>query len=597
MTFFHSRNNCARFASLFATSVLVFTTAQGAGVAFAVGTSAPETPAPSTQPAGTQTAHVLYFQDAHEFAPVTWDDGSENGGIAYLSTVLRNAQSAQPDAITAFGGEVAGGTLFGAVYKGEPFVDAFNDLGVDVAGFGQHDFDQGSEWTTQLIDQAEYPWISSNLTHLDGTAFSEDGTTYVQESGGLKVGFLSLTSEMETTAGGASVVQRDLVESARQAAQSLKEQGVDVTVAITQISPDQATDVLTAVPDIDVAFTEENGRQITEQATSDGRLVISGQPDFASVIDASLTVDGAGQVSVTYDALPVNPQVEADPEYAQIAADYDQRTRDQLAQQVGSATEGLDQEELGFQVAQAYREYYGTDFGWQNAGGIRTDISEGDVTRQDVMSVLPFGNVVIAIEVTGAQLKDALEAAVESDLTTVGRGYPRPSGFTFDVDLEAPMGQRVSNLRTSSGDPITDDATYTLSVTKYVVGGGDGVTAFQNAPVVDDAEVTDAHVFQTFIEKHASIPVAADAVDEPSTVPSAVPSTVPSATTSAPVPTDMPTDGQSASDGQGAGTQGEEASAGGALPRTGAQVGVALAVGLALVVAGLGVIRFSRRRS
>lgn len=359
------------------------------GSASETGSASPNSRA--SQQGAPKSARILYFQDAHEFQPVTWDDGSLNGGIAYLATVLKQAKQDRPDAIAAFGGEVAGGTLFGAVYKGEPFVEAYNDLGVDVAGFGQHDFDQGSQWTSTLIDRAEYPWISSNLTHLDGSPFSPDGTTYVQESGGVKVGFLSLTSEMDTTAGGSSVVQKDLVESARAAAAQLEAAGVDATVAITQISPDDAVDVLNAVPDIDAAFTEENGRQITEARTDDGRLVVSGQPDFASIIAADVTVGEGGQVSVAYEPLPVNPSVPADPEYAAIASEYETKLDEQLSAPVGEASADLNTEELGFQVARAYREHYGTDFGWQNAGGIRAEVVAGEVTRRDILSVLPFG--------------------------------------------------------------------------------------------------------------------------------------------------------------------------------------------------------------
>ena len=107
---------------------------------------------------------VVYFQDMKEFEPRTWDDGSQQGGIAYLATALETLREEEGDPIVAFGGELAAGSLFGSVFRGEPFVEAFNELGVDVGNFGNHDFDYGLDHTRSLIEKAEFPWISSNLT-------------------------------------------------------------------------------------------------------------------------------------------------------------------------------------------------------------------------------------------------------------------------------------------------------------------------------------------------------------------------------------------------------------------------------------------------
>ena len=133
-----------------------------------------------------------------------------------------------------FGGELAAGSLFGSVFPGEPFVDAFNDLGVDVGNFGNHDFDYGVEHTRDLIDRAEFPWISSNLTTQGGNPISEDGTMFQSKSGDLNVGFVSLTADLDRTVAAKDVVVGDFVEAARGDVDRLRAQDVDAISSYLQ---------------------------------------------------------------------------------------------------------------------------------------------------------------------------------------------------------------------------------------------------------------------------------------------------------------------------------------------------------------------------
>lgn len=113
-------------------------------------------------------ASVLYFQDGHDIAPVKQTsakvpNSDEHGGLARLATVLADECAKGIPTDTAFGGDLGGGTLFGAMFRGEAMVDAFNTVGVNIAGFGQHDFDFGLEQTMKNVRVSSFPWVSSNL--------------------------------------------------------------------------------------------------------------------------------------------------------------------------------------------------------------------------------------------------------------------------------------------------------------------------------------------------------------------------------------------------------------------------------------------------
>ena len=359
---------------------------------------------------------VVYFQDMKEFEPRAWDDGSHQGGIAYLATALDTLRKEEGDPIVAFGGELAAGSLFGSVFRGEPFVEAFNELGVDVGNFGNHDFDYGLDHTRNLIEKAEFPWISSNLTTENGEPISEDGTTYTAKSGELTVGFVSLTADLDRTVAAKDVVMGDFVDSARAGVDKLEEDGVDAIVLLSQISKEDTTRVMEEVPELAAALREENEAQSPEEITYtvDGRPIVAPRADYGTLVHLDITVDRSIQKrTVKVVNHPVNPSLTANEEWkARSQKLYGELDR-QLGEELGTATQPLSKAELGPLVADAYREHFDTQLGWQNGGGQRADMKEGALTRRDAQSVLPFGNSPISIQATGAQIKDALEKGIE----------------------------------------------------------------------------------------------------------------------------------------------------------------------------------------
>ena len=468
---------------------------------------------------GVANGDVVYFQDMKEFEPRTWDDGSRQGGIAYLATALERLRQQEGDPIVAFGGELAAGSLFGSVFRGGPFVDAFNDLGVDVGNFGNHDFDYGVDHTRDLIDQAEFPWISSNLTTREGNPISEDGTTFQTKSGDLNVGFVSLTADLDRTVAAKDVVVGDFVEAARGGVAKLQAEDVDAIILLSQISKDDTTRVMDAVPELAAALREENEAQSPEEVTftADGRPIVAPRADYGTLVHLDISVDRSTQKSsVKVENHAVNPSLPANAQWAARSEELYGELDRQLSEELGTASTALTKTELGPLVADAYREHFDTQLGWQNGGGQRADLEEGTLTRRDAQSVLPFGNSPVAIRATGAQIKDALEKGIESN-PEGGNGFPRTAGFTFDYDKSAPFGERVSEVKLDDGTPLDMDSTYSLAISNYVVNGGDKVDSFSDADVISTGTAIDVDVFAEYIKRHRTVPPvgASDNPDRP----------------------------------------------------------------------------------
>lgn len=457
--------------------------------------------------AAVATGDVVYFQDMKEFEPRAWDDGSHQGGIAYLATALEKTRQEEGDPIVAFGGELAAGSLFGSVFRGEPFVEAFNELGVDVGNFGNHDFDYGVDHTRSLIEKAEFPWISSNLTTQNGEPISDDGTTFTAKSGDLTVGFVSLTADLDRTVAAKDVVVGDFIDSARAGVNKLQEEGVDAIVLLSQISKEDTTRVMEENPELAAALREENEAQSPEEVTytADERPIVAPRADYGTLVHLDITVDRSKQkTTVKVVNHPVNPSLNANEEWkARSEKLYGELDR-QLGEQLGIATQALSKAELGPLVADAYREHFDTQLGWQNGGGQRADIQEGTLTRRGAQSVLPFGNSPIAIQATGAQIKDALEKGIESN-PDGGNGFPRTAGFTFDFNASAPFGERVTAIKLDDGTPMDMNATYSMAISNYVVNGGDKVDSFVDAPVTSEGTAIDVDVFSEYIKRHGEL--------------------------------------------------------------------------------------------
>lgn len=450
---------------------------------------------------------VLYFQDMKEYEPRIWQDGTEHGGMARLASVLEQLQAEEGGAVISVGGDVASGTLFNSMYRGVPFIEAFNELGVDVANFGNHDFDFGATYALELVQKSKFPWISSNLTTTDGAPFSPDGTTAVVNDGDLKIGFLALTAELQRTPASRDVLVQDFVTSAKAAVKSLKQENVDAIVLLSQISKDDTHAVMESVPEIHVALREENLAQSPAEhsQTVDGRWILAPEADYGTVEHLDISKNRTtGAVTVVPRSINVDATIQGDPTWTAKSKNYYAKIDEQLAVQVGNADQDLSKAELGYLVADGYRTYFGTELGIQNGGGQRAEIKAGPVTLRDLKSVLPFGNSVTAVEATGAQIRLLLEQGIQSN-PNGGGGFPRTAGLEFTFDPDAEFGKRVTDIKLESGKPFDDAATYTLAVSRFIAEGGDGMNAIRNAERITAKTPIDVDVFESFVRSKQNL--------------------------------------------------------------------------------------------
>ena len=427
--------------------------------------------------ATARRATVLYVTDAHEVAPVV-DRHGDRGGVARLKAVVDGLRRDAPGALLVFGGDLAGGTLFGGVFRGEPTVDLLGRAGVGLASFGQHDFDFGAAHAEALVRRASFPWITSNLVDRQGRPFASLPTRRVVRVGGLSVGFLGLTDDFGTTTPEGKVVATDLVDAARREAEALRREGAEAVVALTQAGFEANRRLLREVPDLDAILTEEESETASVVRWVGSRPIAAPCGNLGSVVE--LLLEGRGpRVTTRVAAHPVDASVLPDPALAREEAAFTAQLDERLSAPIGALAEALEETgsteretPLGNLVADAFRQAVGADAALVPGSSLRAPLPAGPLARRHAMAVLPFGNTVVAVEMRGA----ALRAALERGLSSVGRrsgSLLQVSGLALEADLSAPAGRRVLAVRVGDA-PLRDDATYRVAVSSYLAAGGDG---------------------------------------------------------------------------------------------------------------------------
>jgi 5'-nucleotidase len=212
-------------------------------------------------------------------------------------------------------------------------------------------------------------------------------------------------------------------------------------------------------------------------------------------IDLNISPTTGELESIDWKVIPVNSKTKEAPEFAAVYKKYDDVLAE-LAKPVGRTSVALDarsmenrtrETNVGNLVTDAYRKATLADVALMNGGSVRADsvIGPGTLTMRDLLSILPFKNKLVKIEVTGATLRAALEHGVSRTAEDAEPGrFPQVSGVQFTFDASRPAGSRVTEVKVN-GVPLDDARKYSLTTTTFVaLDGGDGYAMFKGATVL-----------------------------------------------------------------------------------------------------------------
>ncbi len=435
----------------------------------------------------------LHFNDIYQYRPV---DGQ--GGLAELATRLDGERATVPNPVVTFGGDLLSPSLASGLTKGAHMIDFMNALGVQVAVPGNHEFDFGAANFAARIAQSRFPWVGSNIRGVAGIE-----TFRLLDVGGVKVGFLGiLTGQTVSLSEAEGVSFTDEIATAEATAASLRAAGAEIVVGLTHLGFAADRRLAASVKGIDLILGGHDHDPMSLQ--ENGALILKAGQDAQWLGEVEMVVDrpDPGQPG-TARAYPVGWRflrvagAVPSPALVPLVAAVDAVLGEALDRPVATLVAPLDSRSatvrggeaaIGNLVADALRAHFKADVALLNGGGLRgkREYPAGAVlTRRDVLAEMPFGDSAVLLEITGEQLRAALEHGVSAVESLAGR-FPQVSGLTVAFDPARPPGGRVIRLSVG-GRTVEPKRTYRLATTGYLLKGGDGYDMLKAARVVVDA--------------------------------------------------------------------------------------------------------------
>ncbi|MEO6301449.1 MAG: bifunctional UDP-sugar hydrolase/5'-nucleotidase [Paracoccaceae bacterium] len=459
---------------------------------------------------------LLGVGDVYNFA----GDGKQ-GGFARMNAVAKAEKAANPNTLYLFDGDMLSPSLLSGFDKGQNTIDLTNLVPFDLAVPGNHEFDFGPANFAEKLAASKYPWAAVNITNNDGSAIAGLGGVLVKEVAGLKIALIPIaqdtTPEVASTG---DLVFLPTVETGIAAAKDARDAGADLVIGVVQtdiyndlkLVHSKAFDVILSGDD-HIYSTYYDGITAYVETSVDAR--------YLAPVDLTIDVtEKDGKKTIKWvpsfrfiDTTGVTP----DPETQAKVEGYQKQLDETLNVVIGTSGTAMDsrrnvvrgeESTMGNLIADAMRAATGADVAIMNGGGIRADRTYDagtKLTRRDILTELPFGNVDMLTEIPGSQLLAALENGVSQVEKGAGR-FPQISGMTMVYDPTAEVGKRVSEVMVG-GAPLEADKLYKVAVNDYNLGGGDGFTSLGGGRLINDTGAGQlvANDVMAYVEKMGTV--------------------------------------------------------------------------------------------
>ena len=446
--------------------------------------------------AAAPTFTIFHTNDVHgRFLP----SGSAIG-VDRIATI----QAQTPNSILVDAGDTFHGLPFATINRGLDVVELMSAAGYNLFAPGNHDFNYGTDRLLELEAAASFDFISANVFVGDELLFNDIA---IREVNGVTVGFFGLahpyTYHLTNPNNVTGLTFACPVENAQIAVAALQELGVDVIVGLVHLGSGARSDyridgfaieVANEVDGIDILI-DGHSHNLHYPALIVNNTVIAQAGDHGRFLGrVDVVVEDGDVVSVSVSHITQEYAVEnfeSDEDVLALIDDIMARQSDimdivvaYLPFELYNGNIRSEEMLLGNLIADAVRWVGGADIAFTNGGGIRDLLPAGNVTKGDIISVLPFGNYVVTFEVTPAILRDALENGV-SALPGGGR-FPQVSGFSFTFNPDAEEGSRIISINIDGQylDLNDDSTTFILATNNFIAAGGDAFTMFVDLPLI-----------------------------------------------------------------------------------------------------------------
>ncbi len=351
-------------------------------------------------------------------------------------------------------------------------------MNLDAMCIGNHEFDFGQENFSKLEALAKFPILSANIyVEATGKRFADPCVFFTLADGTKAAAFGLTTPETAVQTSPKNVVGLNFTDPAAEAnkllAGLLKQTGL--IIAVTHLGYEADLELAKAVPDIDLIVGGHTHTTV-EPPTEVGKTLVCQANSYGLYLgQVDMFISGGDIARYRGFLRPINESIAPDPEVQAVVDECADELEERLSEVVATTTVLLDGEReqirtqetnLGNLICDIIRDYAKADVCVWNGGGIRASIAAGPITVGDILTVLPFGNIVANKEVSGEELRKVLE--FNASLQRPSGGFLQVSGLTMEIN-----GNTLGKV-TVAGQPLDPNKTYTLAASEFMLAGGDG---------------------------------------------------------------------------------------------------------------------------
>lgn len=504
------------------------------------------------------TLTLLSTTDSHGHL-LAWNELTNrptNEGMTKIATLIRQIRQTTPNALLLDCGDTTEGTPFAYYFAvldtqvPNPEIAAFNALHYDAMAVGNHEFNFGEQEMWKAKGESHFPWLAANLKETYSRGVKYIPPYVIKKVSGIRVGIVGFVTpgvpRWEIPAHYAGYTFEPIVEAARRVIPEVRAKS-DLVVVIMHSGLDRnpetgrptyggvqlegenaALETAQQVPGIDVLFYGHTHEEMPKLMMN-GVLMAQAKNWGGSLARADITMERdtsgkwtvASKTSTTIRPTADTPQ---DPEIAKLLEPYEKKVNAYLDTPIATTSAALDGVVARYEdsplvdaIQRAQMAYAHADVSMATMFITSTLVAAGTVTVRDAFGIYPYENTLYAVEMTGAQLKDALEhaasfypawpAAEGTRMRLPGYDADSAYGVTYEMDLSKPAGSRIENLQ-FHGAPLAATQKLRVAINNYRDTGGGGYWVYKDLPVVYRSEKEVRDLLIEYLKKTRQFPAA-----------------------------------------------------------------------------------------
>lgn len=450
-----------------------------------------EDPGGSEGQTGTEEKEfvILFTNDFHsQIEPLSKEEtyNADRGGIKRIKALVDSVRAAEPAVLLADAGDFVQGTYYFSLLNGMVESMIMDELDYDVRTIGNHEFDKKMICLGDMLSYNDVPVVTTNYDFSMTLLANRIESSIILDAGNVKDGFIGLNVRLQNLVDPTAcegVVWQNAINVADNEAKKLRDQGADMVIALSHLGYEKTDEVYydrgiamnTRHIDMIIGGHTHTFLNYPEYVTNlDGRKVLITQTGSKGIClgYAKIRLDKQGKPSFSYRLIPVKNHLDKklDPAFSDMVDTYSAAVRQEMDKVIGycpkAIRKGQPESPLGNLTADALiwmaEEYYGVkaDVGLYNTGGIRAEISAGNLTVGDVYAVYPFDNVLSIARLKGKDLKKLFDYVASSG------GLPISKGVKMVIS-----NNKVKSV-TLNGKAIDENQTYTIATIDYLMNLG-----------------------------------------------------------------------------------------------------------------------------